>query len=276
MSEENKRKLGEQLIRCVLDDKLSNDKKLRKMDYIIKMGADVNVRHEFGYSALGLAKAMKNEEIISFLEGKGAEDIGFDSKKAEEFFKRASIEEINNVLKILPDGFVLDCDVNLSRRGLKELPDFSRVVVNGQFACQYNELETLKGAPSVVGGDFNCYDNRLTTLIGAPREVGDNFDCSHNKLTTLKGAPSKVEGFFDCNDNQLTTLEGAPREVGASFNCSYNRLISLVGIPKEIGNNFICRDNVGLSIDAKPEKIGGKSYGIDIFPISKFNIGNDR
>ena len=78
MSEENKRKLNEQLIRCVLDDKLSNDKKLRKMDYIIKMGADVNVRHEFGYSALGLAKAMKNEEIISFWEGKGAEDMCVD------------------------------------------------------------------------------------------------------------------------------------------------------------------------------------------------------
>ena len=255
MSDDNKIKLGEQLIRCVLDDKLPVDKKLRKIDYIIKMGADVNVRHEFGYSALGLAKAMKNEEIISFLEGKGANDIGFDKEKAEDFFKSVSVEEINNVLKVLPDGYELDCDVNLSKRGLKELPNFSRLVVGGKFNCRYNELETLKGAPS---------------------KVGDNFDCSDNQLMTLKGAPSKVEGFFDCNDNQLTTLEGAPREVGASFNCSYNQLISLVGIPKEIGNNFICRDNIGLSIDAKPEKIGGKSYGIDIFPISKFNIGNDR
>ena len=32
MSEENKIKLGEQLVRCVLDDKLPIDKKLRKMD----------------------------------------------------------------------------------------------------------------------------------------------------------------------------------------------------------------------------------------------------
>ncbi len=32
MSDDNKKKLGEQLVRCVLDDKLSNDKKLRKMD----------------------------------------------------------------------------------------------------------------------------------------------------------------------------------------------------------------------------------------------------
>ncbi|MBQ8750731.1 MAG: hypothetical protein IJZ30_03750, partial [Alphaproteobacteria bacterium] len=68
MSEENKRKLNEQLIRCVLDDKLSNDKKLRKMDYIIKLGADVNVRHEFGYSVLGLAKLIQNEDVIKFFE----------------------------------------------------------------------------------------------------------------------------------------------------------------------------------------------------------------
>ena len=255
MSEENKKKLGEQLVRCVLDDKLSNDKKLRKIDYIVKMGADVNAVCGLGYSVLGLAKLVQNDEVIKFLERKGANDIGFDKEKSEEFFKSASVDDINKFLNVLPDGFVLDCDVNLSKRGLKELPNFSRLVVGGKFNCRYNELETLKGAPS---------------------KVGDNFDCSDNQLVSLRGAPSKVEGFFDCSSNQLTTLEGAPREVGASFNCSYNQLISLVGIPKEIGNNFICRDNIGLSIDAKPEKIGGKSYGIDIFPINKFNIGNDR
>ena len=32
MSEENKKKLDEQLIRCVLDDKLPVDKKLKKVD----------------------------------------------------------------------------------------------------------------------------------------------------------------------------------------------------------------------------------------------------
>ena len=53
MSEENKNILNEQLIKCILDDKLDKDVKLRKIDYIVKMGVDVNARHEFGYSVLG-------------------------------------------------------------------------------------------------------------------------------------------------------------------------------------------------------------------------------
>ena len=39
MSEENKRKLGEQLVRCMLDDKLSKEQKFKKMDYLIRLGA---------------------------------------------------------------------------------------------------------------------------------------------------------------------------------------------------------------------------------------------
>ena len=159
MNEENKKKLGEQLIRCVLDDKLSNDKKLKKMDYIIKLGADVNVRHEFGYSVLGLAKLIQNEDVIKFFEERGAEDSGFDIEKAEEFFKSDSVEEINRTLKVLPDGYELDCDVDLSERGLTELPDFSKVVVNGNFNCSDNQLMTLNGAPSKVRGSFYCFCN---------------------------------------------------------------------------------------------------------------------
>ena len=133
MSEENKRKLGQQLIRCVLDDKLPVDKKLRKMDYIIKMGADVNAECGLGFSVLSLAKMMQNDELVNFLEEKGAKETEFNSEKATNFFKTASIEEINKVLKILPDEFELDCNVDLSERGLKELPDFSKVAIKGEF-----------------------------------------------------------------------------------------------------------------------------------------------
>ncbi|MBQ8750713.1 MAG: hypothetical protein IJZ30_03660 [Alphaproteobacteria bacterium] len=239
MSDDTKIKLGEQLIRCVLDDKLSNDKKLRKMDYIIKLGADVNAECGLGFSVLSLAKMMQNDVVISFLEDKEAVDIGFNKKKAEEFFRTASVDDINKFLKILPDGYELDCNVGLIDKQLKELPDFSRVIVNGEFYCPFNELTTLKGAPSVVGGDFNCYDNRLTTLIGAPREVGENFNCQCNQLTTLRGAPSVVGGGFDCQYNQLDSLEGAPREVGGDFYCSDNPLKSYKGKPSKISGKFI-------------------------------------
>ena len=217
MSEENKRKLNEQLIRCVLDDKLSNDKKLRKMDYIIKMGADIDARHEFGYSVLGLAKLIQNEDVIKFFEERGAEDIGFDSIKAEEFFKSASVEEINKVLKVLPDGYKLNCCVDLSKRDLTELPDFSKVVIKGDFYCGVNQLESLEGAPREVTGVFYCYGNQLTTLEGAPSIVGGDFDCHNNQLTSLKGAPSEVGEDFDCHNNPLKSYKGKSVKIGGRF-----------------------------------------------------------
>ena len=85
MSEDNKKKLSEQLIRCILDDKLSTDKKLKKMDYIIKMGADVNIKNEFGCSVLNIAKFIGDEKTVSFLEEKGAKETGLDREKTEEF-----------------------------------------------------------------------------------------------------------------------------------------------------------------------------------------------
>ena len=277
MSEENKKKLGEQLIRCILDDKLDKDVKLRKMDYIIKMGADIDARHEFGYSVLSLAKMMQNDEVIKFLEERGADkDFGFNRKKAEDFFKTASIEEINKVLKVLPDGYELNCDVDLSKRGLKELPNFSRLVVGGSFCCYYNQLETLEGAPSKVGGTFGCSFNNLTSLKGAPREVGGDFYCQCNQLKTLEGAPKEVKGSFSCNENQLISLEGAPSIVGGAFYCFDNQLISLEGSPSIVGRGFYCYDNPLKSYKGKPDKIGGKFVAPKIEQVNIINGGIDR
>ena len=206
MREDNKRKLSEQLIKCLLDDKLSNDKKLRKMDYIIRLGADVNARYENGFSVLVLAKTIRNDEVVSFLEERGASCIGCDKEKVEEFFRTASVDEINKVLKVLPDGYDLDCDVDLSGRGLTELPDFSRLVVWGRFDCSYNHLETLKGAPSEVRGSFHCKDNRLTSLEGAPSKVSGGFYCSHNEFKTLKGTIREIGGDFQAGGLYVETL----------------------------------------------------------------------
>ena len=197
MSEENKKKLNEQLIRYVLDDKLPNDKKLKKMDYIIKLGGDINAECGLGFSVLNLAKMAGNEDVIRFLEERGADkDFGFDSKKAEDFFKSASVEEINKALDVLPNGYKLDCGVDLSKRGLTELPNFSKVVVNGNFNCSGNQLDSLEGAPREVAGDFYCSKNKLVNLEGAPVEVGGNFYCSNNPLKSYEGKPGKIGGKF--------------------------------------------------------------------------------
>ncbi len=123
----------------------------------------------------------------------------------------------------LPDGFVLKGYVDLSQKNLTELPDLSRVTVDG---------------------DFDCSENRLTSLKGAPQKVTGDFRCDHNQLTFLKGAPQKVGGYFWCQHNQLTTLEGAPQEVGGDFYCGSNpNLTSLLVLPKMPENKQIYCDD---------------------------------
>jgi hypothetical protein len=143
---------------------------------------------------------------------------------------------------INPDGTVdVGGDVNLYRKGLKELPlKFGKV--SGDFYCSNNQLTTLEGAPKEVGGYFDCGSNELSTLEGAPKKVSV-FDCDYNQLVTLEGVPKEVGGSFYCRNNQLTTLEGAPTEVGGSFDCGDNHLTTLEGAPKEVGGYFYCGNN---------------------------------
>ena len=54
------------------------------------------------------------------------------------------------------DGSVdVEGDVNLSKLNLFELP-FTFRKVTGNFICSYNNITTLKGAPTHVGLDFYC------------------------------------------------------------------------------------------------------------------------
>ena len=305
MADDNKDKLNEQLFRCILDDKLSTDKKLKKMEYILRLGADVNALHEFGFSALSVAKMTKNESVIQFLENNGGEEkFLLDKDRANSFFNKTSVEDMNNFLKLLPDGYVLDFDIHINMDKMKELPDLSRFFVKGDFICAFNKLTSLKGAPREVSGIFNCSCNELETLEGAPSKVGIAFDCFGNKLKTLKGGPKKVGWNFSCNNNnlvnlvgapklgefefdwldvplylpedmdigfyccsnELKSLEGAPEYVRGNFRCSYNKLENLIGAPRVITNRFECKNNELTTIE------GAYDVVCEIFDYSKNKI----
>jgi hypothetical protein len=190
------------------------------------------------------------------------------------------------ILSDLPAGLVVKGDLYLNNKGLTELPDLSKVTVEGDFLCEGNELTSLKGAPQKVGGsfrgrdneltsltgapqeiggDFWCYDNQLTSLIGAPQKVGKSFVCYNNKLTTLQGAPQEVGGSFGCENNQLTSLTGAPQKVGGDFRCENNQLTSLTGAPQEVGGDFNCETNLLTTLNGAPQKVDGdfSCYGND-------------
>ena len=289
----NNERLNEALVELIWDENASSSVRLKKAQYLIALGADVNTRL-YGKSALFWAKALGDEELIKYLNEKGAKEFeiskaeayklsqgfwdengeirslaeiknlvrlgaglsGYNKNTKEQIWSDLSLQEMNEILKILPKGYEIDGDVDLSYCGLKELPDFSKVKVKGDFDCSHNQLTTLKGAPQKVGGNFNCHDNQLTTLEGAPKEIKWDFDCSHNQLTTLKGAPDKVGGDFDCSKNQLTTLEWAPKEVGWSFYCSNNQLTTLKGAPQEVSRSFICSYNQLANLKGAPKGVG--------------------
>ncbi|MBQ9271561.1 MAG: hypothetical protein IJ218_04795 [Alphaproteobacteria bacterium] len=65
----------------------------------------------------------------------------------------------------LPEGFVIKGDLNLSDKGLTKLPDLSKVIVEGSFLCQNNQLTSLQGAPQEVGGDINV-DGKVAAKCG--------------------------------------------------------------------------------------------------------------
>lgn len=80
---------------------------------------------------------------------------------------------------------VVHGDLDLSEKGLTELPDLSHVVVEGRFDCSHNQLTSLVGTPQIVGGGLWCDNNQLTSIEGAPQTVGGLFMCRNNPIIHL-------------------------------------------------------------------------------------------
>ena len=103
----NQEKLNEQLFNVVADEKVSDEAKLKKVKYLVRLGADVNARL---YGKSVLSKAIEKEagaEVVEFLREKGAEELVISKEEALELsqgfwndegdFK--SLEEIKELLK---------------------------------------------------------------------------------------------------------------------------------------------------------------------------------
>ena len=156
----------------------------------------------------------------------------------------------------LPDDFIVEGDFDISDMGLTQLPDLSKVSVEGHFICSSNRLKQLTGSPKYVGGNFICYDNQLENLEGSPETVMGNFVFDDNPIVSLTGAPLYVAGDFRCAGMGLTSLKGCPKKIGCSFLCQNNLLTSLAGAPVEVGLDFVCDNNLLTDLYGAPEKVG--------------------
>ena len=90
------------------------------------------------------------------------------SKKVQDIIKPEPISLCEQNLKSWgieyykqKDGLlVVPGNLNISNRDLTELPDFSTVVVKGNFSCLHNKLTSLKGAPRMFASlvsDFGIF-----------------------------------------------------------------------------------------------------------------------
>lgn len=82
--------------------------------------------------------------------------------------------------------------------------DLTGQTYNGnKFGINVNQeaLTSLEGSPKVINnGYFSCDTNNITNLIGGPEKVEGSYYCRKNKnLTSLEGGPKECINFF-CTD----------------------------------------------------------------------------
>lgn len=99
--------------------------------------------------------------------------------------------------------------IDLSGKGLTNLPDLSHFL-----NCK----------------ELDCCDNELTSLPALPPNL-TYLDCENNKLTFLPALPDSLEE-LNCEDNQLASLPTLPDSLNDLF-CRNNQL-SLPTLPKTI------------------------------------------
>ncbi len=112
---ENQEKLNEQLFNVVADGKIREEAKLKKVKYLVYLGADVNARAlGIGKSILVFAKESKDEEVVKFLQDKGAIEIYPTKEEALELSKgfwddKGELKSLENIKELLKKG----ADVNV-------------------------------------------------------------------------------------------------------------------------------------------------------------------
>ena len=160
---ENQEKLNEQLFNVIVDEKDSDEARLKKLKYLVRLGADVNARL-YGRSVLSKAIEQKaGAEVQNFLREKGAKEWVISKEEASELGRAfwddkgdlKSLEEIKELLKKRADLDVKD------KYGMTAL--FVAAIVG--------KLDVVK---CLVEGGANLeakIENGQTVLLGAATEA---------------------------------------------------------------------------------------------------------
>ena len=144
------------------------------------------------------------------------------------------ITNIETYLNSLSEDITI---LNISRNGLKYLPDLTRFKNLKKLNCPDNELTSLPNLPSTLE-ELNCSNNKLTFLSFLPQNL-KALNCSINKLTSLILPENLLS--LECSNNKLTSLQTLPQNLKALY-CYNNKLTSLQTLPQNL-NILYCSNN---------------------------------
>ena len=159
---ENKEKLNEQLFNVIADEKVSDEARLKKLKYLVRLGADVNARL-YGKSLLSKALELQDEEVISFLKSKGANEWVISKEEALEFSKgfwndKGKLKSQEEIKELLKKG------ANLEAKDKDGLTALMVAVYNGH-------LEVVKYLAE-CGADLEAKDEEGYTALMTASEYG--------------------------------------------------------------------------------------------------------
>ena len=160
---------------------------------------------------------------------------------------------IEKYLYSLPENTT---NIDISYRGIYELPDITRFTNLQYLNCDDNNLTSLPELPESLIY-LSCHRNKIRSLPKLPANLQYLY-CSYNPLLSFPTIlPTNLEHLY-CMSNQLTGLPALPANLRHLY-CADNKLTSLPELPANL-QHFHCQHNKLNSMPFLPKSISSFGY----------------
>lgn len=104
------------------------------------------------------------------------------NKKIESWLKIMKIKKYT-----INDDFIVDVDgnVDISYKKLNIIP-VKFGIINGNFWCDRNNLNSFKNSPNIIHGNFWCYKNPFDNYDDLPNIINGHFTHDGNESLNIK------------------------------------------------------------------------------------------
>ena len=204
---ENQEKLNEQLFNVVADEKASDEARLKKLKYLVRLGADVNARL---YGKSVLSKAIEQNagaQVIEFLREKGVNEWVISKEEALELRRsfwddKGELKSLEEIKELLKKG----ADVNASDKygwsALMWAAIFGKLDVVKCLVEHGADLEAKDGDGETVlmkvARDGNLDMVKCLAECGADLEAKDKFGRTALMKAAYKGHLEVVKCLAEC------------------------------------------------------------------------------